>query len=671
MSLVAAAAEARRYDDESLIHVANKGLLRRAAKLATPEPAISEDSSGAVTVAGVDWSVEFGPDTPLVQGRCDCSTNGVCQHLIAAIVSLRDADLGATPAADGDDDAGGASGLAADLDVDSIEKTLLALSDDALTAIGTRTELRWALERVVSLDTALLTIRRGTSLAVDLPTPHGSVRFLGPDPAGAVVKPSTRHDRRVVLLAVLALRLDAGLEPPRLESTSNRPVNELPAERLAVVRRAGELCLTLVRVGLLHLGDGEREQLDSLAASARGAKLYRLSVLAERASDQLAALQDRSPEGDTRTLFGQVAEIWTVGESIERALTSGRPIPVGLAGEARSRYETVGRLDLAAVGDYSWGDARFAGSTGVLMESAHRTYTVARPHRVGGRQLQTSVGWTGVGSVAALTGRRVTLFSAQASSDLKLSSSPSVTAETGPALTATDFDSLSWDGSPPESGSRLLGRPGAGWRVCPVDDQDDATRFDPIGQRLEWSIRSRGHRVDLTVPHLSGGSRIIENLERLAPTGAISHVVGRLRVKGGAMTLWPVSVFTDEVVALDRVPSETKPQRGMLASMLGSVGAGFTPTGRGDAATADHGLDQPPDAAERLLAQLIRLAERGGHPSSESDLEQWAARARSWGLGVLSAVVDSSDTPAEAQLRACWTLALLADVRGVEAPVDV
>lgn len=668
MSLSAAAAEARRYDDEALIHVANKGLLRRAAKLVSPAPAVSEDPNGAVTVAGVDWLVEFGPDTPLVQGRCDCSTNGVCQHLIAAIVTLRDAGVDIAPTVDGGTDAGGAPEHEAARDVVAIEDALLALTDDDLSTIGTRTELRWALERLGSLDPALLTISHGTTLVVDLPTPHGSVRFLGPNPAAAVVKPSTRHDRRVVLLALLAFRLDAGRQPPRLETTSDRPVNELAGERLAVVGRARELCATLVRVGLLHLGDAERERLDSLAASARGAKLYRLSVLAERASDQLAALQDRSPEGDTRTLLGQVAEIWTVSESIGRALAAGLPIPVGLAGEARSRYETVGRLELAAVGDYSWGDARFAGSTGVLMESAQRTFTVARPHRVGGRQLQTSVGWTGVGSVAALTGRRVTLFSAQASSDLKLSSSASVTAETGSPLTAADVDSLSWDGTPPETGSRLLGRAGAGWRICPVDDQNDVARFDPIDQRLEWTIRSCGHRLDVTVPHLSSGSRIIENLERLVPTGSISHVVGRMRLKGGALTLWPVSVFTDEIVALDRIPAETKNRRGVLASMLDSVGVGSL-SSRGDDIPSDGGPDQPPDAAERLLMDLLRLVERGRHPSSKSELEQWATKARSWGLGVLSAVIDGSDDHAEAQLRACWTLTLLADARGVEESV--
>ena len=573
MSLVVVAAEARRYDDEALVHLANRGLLRRASKLVDPPPVVSEAASGLVTVAGDGWAVEFEPGGPLAQGRCGCSTNGVCQHLVAAILTLRGVAEDAASEA-------GANAEAPDVDTNAVDNTagdtevdaeLVELSNDELTSMFNRSELRWALDRLASLDPVQVAIDRGPASLVDLPPPHGSVRFLGPTPSAAVVKPSTRHDKRVVLLALLVLRADAGREPPTIDVPSDRPVNELLEERLAVVGRARVLCSTLIRIGLLHLGDGEREQLDSLAASARGAKLYRLSVLAERASDQLVALEERSPEGDTRKAFGQLAEIAAVSEAIERALLAGRPLSTGLAGEARSSYEAVGRLDLAVVGHYSWGDARFAGSTGVLMESSDRTYTVSRPHLVGGRHLDATAGWTGVGSVAALAGRRVTLFAAQASRDLKLSSSASTTAEAGATLTAEDFDSLSWHGDPPETGSRLLGRSGSGWRVLPIDDQDEATRFDPITQRMEWSISSCERRVDLSVPYRAGGSRIVDNLERLVPTGGIRHVVGRMRARGGALTVWPVAVFTDTLVLLDREQAEPD-RKGVLGSLVDSLG---------------------------------------------------------------------------------------------------
>ena len=161
-------------------------------------------------------------------------------------------------------------------DVADIGAALVELPNDDLTATFNRTQLRWALERLASLDFSQVAVASGTTPVVDLPPPHGSVRFLGPNPSAAVVKPSTRHDIRVVLLALLVLRSDGGRKPPIIEATADRLGQRAAGGTVGGGSSSPRVVLDPGphRV-LLHLGDGEREQLDSLAASARGAKLYR------------------------------------------------------------------------------------------------------------------------------------------------------------------------------------------------------------------------------------------------------------------------------------------------------------------------------------------------------------------------------------------------------------
>jgi len=339
--------QAARFDDPALEHLANKGLLRRANKLLS-ETVTLEVVATSARIFDVGWEVTFDVEDSPTKGQCPCATAGVCQHLLAAIMYLRDhaaSGTGSDAASNGEPSTGPNDDTGTEPVNDAgpdLHHALEALTEEELAAWAKKSDYRWAVDRAVSLDLEQVVLETGGHINVELPLPHANVRFMSPSLDDALVKPSGRNDRRAVTLAVLALWRCSGrtISEPERDSTASSSTVELTGERASITARATRLCVDLIAVGLLHLGDAERERLDSLAASARGVKLYRLAILAERASDHVQALSELSPEADTQLLLDRLAEIVVLSEAISKRLDASEPLPDGLKGLARSTYMT-------------------------------------------------------------------------------------------------------------------------------------------------------------------------------------------------------------------------------------------------------------------------------------------------------------------------------------------
>ena len=131
--------EAARFDDSALQHLANKGLLRRGTKLSATRPEVAATDSGC-TVAGEGWSVEFDATRPLQDALCTCSTAGVCQHIIGAIIVLREMA----------DEHPGSESRPKEADVD-IAAAILALTDESFLDWTKKVDARWAASRLESI----------------------------------------------------------------------------------------------------------------------------------------------------------------------------------------------------------------------------------------------------------------------------------------------------------------------------------------------------------------------------------------------------------------------------------------------------------------------------------------------------------------------------------------
>lgn len=638
-------ADAARFDDASLEHLANKGLVRRARKLLDGADVELVDAESAATVSGDGWSVEFAVGEPLQTARCDCSTAGICQHMVASIMVLR--DRGEASPSDTTEETDAPTPVAAA----DIERFLLALTDAELLAFTKTADARWAASRAEALVPEEVFVDRDAYVAVELPTPHPSVRFMGDSLDQAIVKPSGRNDRRAVGLAVLALWKLEGRSFTAPASSKTAPINELVEERSDVLVRTSKLAEDFLAMGLLHVADPEAERIGSLSSSLRGVKLYRMAALAERAADQVDALADLSANADTARLLDQLAELAALAEATSERMSSGVALPEGLVGTARAQYEDVGHLELLGLGDYAWGNARFSGTTTVVAESASRIYSVHCTTKANGRAITNASQWSGVGSVPAVTGSTFTLANAHASSNARLSSSDKSTATLSRRLEESDLAAIAWTGTAPAVGSRLLGSTTSTWAVCPVDDVITPATFDPIDQELVWQITSAGQPVTVRLPFRQD-SHAVDHLEQFAgeaPSGIlrrgpkpISHVVGRLRGSvGTGLDLWPISVMSGGTLRnLADVPT----------SATGHTGS-----------SPDAPVVETVTELERLSVELTRLAEGGRRAITDDALAALSRRAEQAGFDVVSKVIAAGPSPTMSVLRTAWLLQLALD----------
>jgi len=637
--------QAAQFDQAALEHLGNKGLVRRAVKLLSTAAATIDERDDGVAVVGSDWEVFFAWGAAVADGRCGCATAGVCQHLIAAVMRLAEQALGSEASDEDDVSPTEEADSAADHPSGAILAGLLAVTDEELRSWAKKADTQWALARAASIELADVVVGGDRYVAIDLPTPHAGVRFMSTDLDAAMVKPSTRHDRRAAALALVALwRLHGREVEVAPEAAGSATGNELPSERLAVVNRASKICGDLLVVGLLHVGDSERERLNSLAASARGVKLYRLAVLAERTADVVDALTAQSPDADTERVLDVASELAVVAGALRNHLEHHRPLPDGLAGTARARYDVVGQLDLACIGHYTWGNHGFAGVTGVFAESATRCFTLSRPTFVNGRSLSEAAGWAGAGSVASLVGQRVLLSGALASAELRLSGSEKVAASIGSHLTAGDFESLAWDGEQPTPPSRLLGRVGSRWAVVPIDAESAPLAFDPVTQTTVWPLVAGQRVIEFRLRYRLATAEAVSRFEAQATLGPPDQIVARLSSGAGGIVGWPIGVV----------------RSGQLSNLFGSSAIAASQVAGVEAAV----VDAPPGKEshlERIGSRLARLAESGRRPGLGDELADLARGADLWGFPVIRDVINAAPDHGAAMLRAAWVLRSLED----------
>ena len=649
-------AEAGRYDDDALVALANRGLLRRGVKLLPEDSAevrISAEGE-AIRLVAPEWTVTFLSSAPAAAGRCECATAGACQHLIAAILYLRRLASGSDPAVETEHAADSEhlspeDGAAQSETVDGagIRRMLVELTDDELLAWTRKADGRWARTRAASLDSTRIVVKQGANLSVNLPAPYGEVFFMGPSLDAAIVKPTTSNDRRTVGLAVLAVWLLAERELANTDEVT-APSSELVLERQRVTQRAIRLATDLLGIGLLHLGNADQEHLDSLSASARGTKLYRLAILAERASDHVAAMAAQTPTADTGVLLDQLAEIHVLADRIHNLLVVGHPIPDGLLGRARAQFEDVGHLDLFCIGHYRWGTSKFGGVSAVFIQArSGESFTLSKPTTISGQPMPAAIGWEQAATVEQLSGHRLHLANAKASVERRLSAAPSTSLQLGSAFQIEDLDHALWAGSIPALPSRLSGRMMAPWAAVAVTGQHAGASFDRVTQRFVWPLTTTAGRLDVVVPFTDHMKIAVDQLESLAQTGAPQLVMGRLGISGRQVEMWPISVLIDgSFLNLSSPPVGSRSGEGLEIS--------DPPTPASNPA---------PDHIQQLEGQIQALAERGVRSLPAARRTAVAASADAWGLGPLADILSQDIENELAVLRAAWVMLAYRDLR--------
>ncbi|GIG40625.1 hypothetical protein [Cellulomonas phragmiteti] len=653
-----------RYDEDTWVALANRGLLRRARKdlTATDVRVVAEDGT-AVEVGVGDVVVRLGLAGPS-DATCTCPSPVTCQHVLTAGLWLA---AGA-----------GTPQVAASSPADALHDELMALDAATLTAYAGLPGFRWASILLDDADEPPVLTRDGY-LTVTFPRRGLTARYLGGGLDALVLDQAVPGVERFRVAVVLAWQRAHGLvlTPPAPRGTRGTGPSEAAVSRTASRERlratAAAVLRDTVRVGVSHLSPAIHERLVTAAVWAQGVEYHRLALLLRRISDEVELLLVRSARADDLALLDDVAVAHALVAALEA--TAGRE-PAALVGRARTAYDPVRRLDLVGLGGRPWRTGSgYHGLTCLFWDAAGSrmlTWTDARPETLAGfdprARWRQPAPWTGLATPAAATGRAVALTQAQVSPDGRLSGVESTTASVGDVRGADLLASLPvrdvWADLAVRRVTGLLDvvDQNALWAVVRPARALPA-QWDPVAQVLRRPLLDEADDVlVLEVPWSRLHAHAIARLEAIGddlPAGAC--VVARVQRVRGRLVGEPLSVVVPDRGndAVDALHFDTDPHPG--AGGGSALVADLLAAGTADRPTSPDGSDDDPGVVpgpvSALRAVVEQAAQRGCGGTVPGDVHRRLASAhaaaRSIGLSVF-VEPDPALDPAELLLRSSY-----------------
>ncbi len=350
----------RSLDDSTLEALASKGLLRRAQKDIERGVTIVVEQEDAARVSfKVDQFKVTIPEVGPVKATCTCPAAGVCQHILAAVLHLKSSG----PAQE-KSESGSATSQA--------EQELMSMMRDQLEEWAGEANFRAALD-LASHSPAEISAERG--IVVCLPALNSRCHYSpGAGLDGVIVSGNVKEPRRVVATAVIAFQKSKGVAWETTAGTS-APLEEsvgAPRSRAEVLEAANHILVEMLNNGLARISSAKKERLATLAVSALGVNLPRLSLLLRGLSDECALVAAR----DARCDLGRMMNRMSQTHALCIALQQGGATPrADLVGWHRTHYDEIGQVDLIGVAAWAWRTASgYAGLTVLFWDTLSKQW---------------------------------------------------------------------------------------------------------------------------------------------------------------------------------------------------------------------------------------------------------------------------------------------------------
>jgi hypothetical protein len=666
-----------RYDEESFVALANRGLFRRAQKdLEKLAIEVTEEKADELTVSFGEHRIRFDARGP-GHATCSCPASGVCQHILSAALGLQllasERPRAANPTELRD-------ALA------PLRDALLAMTAAELTAHAGKAGYRWAWQYVHDMnDEEAITIGGEQHLVIAFQRPRMTWRYMGGGVDALIADIEIKQLEKYRVAAVLAFKRAHGVELSAPEPTAkirsealdlgmDHRLHASAAESLNESRQrfrdsAKQLLAESTELGLAHLSQGIHERFATLAVWAQGAEYYRLASLLRRIADHVEMLLERAGGADEHRLLDEMsfafAILGALDEAAERNLA-----PSHLVGQARSRYEAAGSLELWGLGARAWRSASgYLGLTMIFWSPTDETFlscTDARPESLRGfnpiARYKAAGPWSGLGAPAQTVGRRLVLTGAQVNAEGRLSAVESTTAtllpDDPPGWIAERLKPwTSWDALVKARGEMrrsLLAepRPMRDWVVlCPA--KFGSAKFDEAAQRMRWPLFDADDQsliaelaFDDYTSHAIGR---IENCNAGANDNNLI-IVARVRPGSNPLVVEPLSfVLRNHTIgrAVDAFYFDAPPSSGMVSKWMERLSRGLSNRPLSKATPIEQ--SRIPSVLAQTRHELQRQAERG---VATDQHRQWLAK-----LAALQANTASSGLSAFASMKSEHTRA--------------
>ncbi len=602
-------------DDAALAALSSKGLVRRARKDAAERPPeIVGEHEGRVRVTVEEWTVDVA-ERP-AESVCNCPANGVCRHILVALIHLGEGRSEAPKAPCGAE--------------------LVAVSDEELRRWAGAALVKRALGELASgMD---LEYEDGAPLIARNRTWNVESRWIpGAGLGGMLCSCHVAGPCVHKVVAVLGWQSRQGIRDIARETTALVESGGAPRTREEVRLAVAQALEEAVALGLCRLSSASHARFETLATSAHGVDLPRLERQVRGLADEIGAWLRRDSQASSAGILTRAAQV----AALSTALGALKP---ALVGRHRSRYDRVGELELVGMGARAWRTrSGYAGLTVYLWERGSgrwNTWTDARPvgtpHFSPLARYSAPGPWGGCESPARAATRRFRLTGAWRNPAGRLSGRESMhMVEIGVPGTDDGNTISSWTALVPiawEAFGTGLSEQNELAQVVLLQPKAWArSTYDQVLQELRVGVLDEGGRaLLLALSHTDENRRAIDTLE--AATGnPPPRILGVLHLRHGALAVEPISLIDGggkvTSLGLDGLQAQTEP------AGAAAVAQSEEPEGEeGEAADEDVTPSPGPvaDILSSAIAELESLAEGG------------AAAHRGWPR--LRAVLERSET---------------------------
>ena len=600
------------FDDAALEALANKGIVRRAAKdVEGGRLTITEETETRIVVAADGETVEIDAGGPRT-ARCSCPAAGICRHRIAVVLALR---ATAAPVLGG---AGGQGAPQTEVapGVDPVAE-ILALESGAIAKWAGKPNLRAAAELIT--DAAASEIRRdGAALVIRLSPDEPEVRWLAGQGLDGMVSKATRARLKALHAAVvLAVRRVHGVEESAATRDAAAAAAGAEAPDAAYLEEVRRTLQDAVFTALNQAPVVLEERLFTLSISSRADALPRLGRQLRQLAAGMRQKREREFAFSPADALSRLAATHALVEVLVRTQPPDR-LAV-LKGTVRQDYEPAGDLTLFGLGATLWHTRTGArGVTGYFYAAERQRILTASLARSSDRdasfdpaQAYASDRLWHAAPLHQLIRSKMHLAGGGISPDGRISLGAGAHASIEPWLpvreTCLDWPVTFTGWGALQSALQVrfderLASPYAGpLTVLLAPALHAKTTFDAIAQEHTWGLAdATGCWIGLTLPHDEAQAMIAARLQRISELGDVHLVLAEAHLARSGFALQPIAVVA-------RMPSGGKIA---LLNLNLETGGTELPSSamRADWLTL---LARKPDGAPPVLARLAPVANLG------------------------------------------------------------
>lgn len=581
-------------DDDYLIGISNKGILKRAYK-------DKEEITAVVEGVGEEASVKVGEETvticfPLGESKCTCPSRSICRHVVQAILVLKESccqgggeeekagtgegagdapkeqgqDTGAqkseqsaAPDGEGQATAGGSGETDASAHMTKVRREIEQYPLAQLKKVLGNRQLQILHNQFLSQ--VRPKIQYSSIVTVQLPEQGMTVKLLSP----LEYSSCTCHKKEMCVhkaSAILWCQLEAGAirtEDLALEAAETPAFRMDKAEEAAGQMR--DFLEELLCTGLSRTSPDVPEYLERLAIISHNGGLAKFEGYFRALGDAYGGYFKRKAQFRADELMEQITRLYKRVRLLQDAIRQGDSREVlKHAGEFRADYIPVGNLDLIGITMEEFQtQTGYEGETIYFLEENTKqwyTYTNARPMFYEGRNrrhMEKSPAPWGINTaIEDLSKMRIRLKGAKCDARKRLSSSQETKGEIMGEQGLEKSDIEDWYYEDFEKlFSEQIEKPREQWlygqeeqlkgvnlifvqpKFCVKAD------FSRTQQRLEMPIYDKsGREIVIEMPYSKRESASIRYLERISERDP-SCFLGKIYLRDGRVRMYPVMVL--------------------------------------------------------------------------------------------------------------------------------